>query len=301
MDTDLHAVIRANILEDIHKRYIIYQLLKAIKYMHSAKVIHRDLKPSNLLINCACLLKVADFSEARSISSIPIKEERDTSHVLTHYYASTRWYRAPEVLLGSPYYAEGVDIWGVGCILGELIVGKPIFPGQSSNQLDRIIEFTGRPTHEDITDIQSVYANQILETIETPTARSQESMLLLNADSDTMDLLRKLLTFSPVRRITATQALAHPYVAQFHVPEEEIEYHKKIFIPIELRKLSVPAYRDELFTSIIKFNFERQKAKIAATIAATAVCATTPSSTRTSKKKKAKDSRIRRRKRKEKT
>jgi mitogen-activated protein kinase 15 len=291
METDLHSVIRANILEDIHKRYIIYQLLKAIKYIHSAKVIHRDLKPSNLLLNSDCLIKVADFSEARSISSIPIKEENKTP-VLTHY-AANRWYRAPEILLGSNNYAEGVDIWGVGCILGELIAGKPIFPGTSgSNQLDRIIQFTGWPTNEEIHELQSELAFPVIEAMESHKARSPESMLVLNADSDAMDLLRKLLTFSPSRRISATQALAHPYLAQFHVPEEEIECQKKIFIPIELKKLSVAAYRDELFTSIIKFNFDKQKAKIAAATAVTAAAKTASAP----KKKRTKENRRRKRK-----
>jgi len=98
MESDLHAVIRANILEDIHKRFIIYQLLKAFKYMHSANVIHRDMKPSNLLLNSECLLKVADFGLARLMDSP--KEDGSKTQVLTDYVA-TRWYRAPEILLGS--------------------------------------------------------------------------------------------------------------------------------------------------------------------------------------------------------
>ena len=108
METDLHAVIRANILEDIHKQYVIYQLLKALKYMHSANVLHRDLKPSNLLLNSECLVKVADFGLARSIGSI--EDEGNQNAVLTDYVA-TRWYRAPEILLGSTKYTKGVDMW----------------------------------------------------------------------------------------------------------------------------------------------------------------------------------------------
>lgn len=84
METDLHAVIRANILEDIHKQYIIYQTLKCLKYMHSADVLHRDLKPSNLLLNAECHIKVADFGLARSIAST----EDDTPPMLTDYVAT---------------------------------------------------------------------------------------------------------------------------------------------------------------------------------------------------------------------
>mmetsp|Transcript_19113 Transcript_19113/g.63014 ORF Transcript_19113/g.63014 Transcript_19113/m.63014 type:complete len:256 (-) Transcript_19113:240-1007(-) len=138
MDTDLHAVIRANILEEVHKQYIMYQLLKALKYMHTAGMLHRDMKPSNMLLNSDCLVKVCDFGLARSIAAL--SNNSVSNPVLTDYVA-TRWYRAPEILLGSTKYTKGVDIWSIGCILGEMLGGKPTFPGTSTmNQLDRIIE-----------------------------------------------------------------------------------------------------------------------------------------------------------------
>ena len=146
-ETDLHAVIRAGILEEIHKQYIIYQLLKSLYYMHTAELIHRDVKPSNLLLNSDCHVKVCDFGLCRSLSEIATT----SAPVLTDYVA-TRWYRgkrtrssrfpqsvycidttprlpAPEILLGSTRYTKAVDMWAVGCILGEMIIGKPMFPG----------------------------------------------------------------------------------------------------------------------------------------------------------------------------
>jgi mitogen-activated protein kinase 15 len=258
METDLHAVIRANILEDIHKRFIIYQLLKAIKYMHSAQVIHRDMKPSNLLLNSECLVKVADFGLARLIDAP--KEDGGRQQVLTDYVA-TRWYRAPEILLGSTTYTKGVDMWSIGCILGELLGGKPMFPGTSTmNQIDRIIEVTGRPSKEDIDSIQSEFAAQMLENLPEPNERGLESMYP-NADADSHDLLKKLLMFNPDKRITVEESLDHPYVAQFHNPEEELTCDKTIRIPIDdNKKLNVSSYRDELYTSIIKVNVETKKA-----------------------------------------
>ena len=101
METDLHAVIRAAILEDIHKKYIIYQLLKALKYMHSGDLLHRDIKPSNLLLNSDCHVKLCDFGLCRSVAEV-----EGPSPVLTDYVA-TRWYRAPEILLGSPVPSPG--------------------------------------------------------------------------------------------------------------------------------------------------------------------------------------------------
>jgi serine/threonine protein kinase len=126
METDLHAAIRANILQEIHKQYILWQALKAVKYMHSAELLHRDMKPSNLLLNSDCLMKVADFGLARSLRST-----RPDSMPLTDYVA-TRWYRAPEILLGAGTYTYAVDMWAVGCILGEMLSGRPIFPGTST-------------------------------------------------------------------------------------------------------------------------------------------------------------------------
>jgi mitogen-activated protein kinase 15 len=132
METDLHHVIRANILQEIHKQYIVYQILKSLKYIHSAELIHRDLKPANILIDSECHVKVADFGLARSVAST----QDDGNFKLTDYVA-TRWYRAPEILLGSTKYSKAVDMWSVGCILGELILGKPIFPGTSTlNQIE---------------------------------------------------------------------------------------------------------------------------------------------------------------------
>ena len=152
METDLHAVIRAKILEEIHKQYIIYQVLKALKYMHSGQLLHRDMKPSNILLNSECHAKLCDFGLARSVSFLVEGEQQP---VMTEYVA-TRWYRAPEILLGSSQYTKAVDVWSIGCILGELVNGKAIFPGTSTlNQIERILGLLGRPTQSDIQAIQS--------------------------------------------------------------------------------------------------------------------------------------------------
>jgi mitogen-activated protein kinase 15 len=257
METDLHAVIRANILEDIHKQYTMYQLLKALKYMHSANVLHRDMKPSNLLLNSECLVKVADFGLARSIASL--ESVNVANPVLTDYVA-TRWYRAPEILLGSTKYTKGVDMWSIGCILGELLGGKPMFPGTSTmNQLDRIIEVTGRPNAEDIEAIKSPFAATMLESLPPSNPRSLSDMYP-DASADALDLLRKLLQFNPNKRITADEALAHAFVSQFHNPADEPVCDRIIRIPIDdNHKYSISEYRNKLYNDIIKKKKETRR------------------------------------------
>lgn len=146
METDLHAVIKkGNLLKDIHKCYILYQLLKATKFIHSGNVIHRDQKPSNILLDADCFVKLCDFGLARSLCHM---NEDQGNPALTEYVA-TRWYRAPEILLSSRSYTKGVDMWSIGCILGELLLGKPLFPGTSTvNQIEQILRVIPAPSRE---------------------------------------------------------------------------------------------------------------------------------------------------------
>jgi len=256
MESDLHAVIRANILEEIHKQYIIYQLLKALKYMHSGQMLHRDIKPSNILLNSDCQVKVCDFGLARSISALM---DNSANPVLTDYVA-TRWYRAPEILLGSTAYTKGVDLWSVGCILGELISGKPIFPGTSTmNQLDRVMEVTGRPTPEDVEAIKSPFAATMLESL--PVSRPKPlNEMFPSASTEAHDLLRHTMHFNPNKRITAGKSLEHPYVTQFHNPEEEYNCDQVIKIPIDDNtKLTVQDYRDRLYNEVLRKKKEQRR------------------------------------------
>lgn len=114
-------------------QYFLYQLLRGLKYIHSANVLHRDLKPSNLLLNSNCDLKICDFGLARTTSETDFMTE----------YVVTRWYRAPELLLNCSEYTAAIDIWSVGCILLEIIRREPLFPGKDYvQQLGLITEVT---------------------------------------------------------------------------------------------------------------------------------------------------------------
>jgi len=250
METDLHAVIRANILEEIHKQYVMYQLFKALKYMHSAELLHRDIKPSNILLNSECQVKIADFGLARSLAQMP--DTQSANPILTDYVA-TRWYRAPEILLGSTRYTFGVDMWSSGCILGELLGGKPIFPGTSTmNQLDRIMEVTGRPSFDDLQATRSPFAETMLESLPPTKLRRARELFPTGSDQAT-DLMYNLLEFNPEKRLTAVEALRHPYLAQFHNPADEPSCDHIVTIPIDDNsKYTIQEYREKLYSEIVK-------------------------------------------------
>lgn len=260
MDTDLHAVIRkGTILKDIHKRYIMYQLLKATKYMHSGNVIHRDYKPSNILLDSDCLAKICDFGLARSLENVKQnqKNSQNLGPALTEYVA-TRWYRAPEILLSSAHYTKGVDIWSLGCILAELLLGKPLFPGSSTlNQIECIMQILPEPTDEDIDSIQSDYGHSILKDAikkidKGKLERKNLDLILGNlASPDALDFIKKILVFNPEKRPSAAELLQHEYVHRFHKPSQELSLDYNVTPPLnDDIQLTVDEYRSTLYKMI---------------------------------------------------
>uniref|UniRef100_A0A8C9Q0W2 Mitogen-activated protein kinase 15 n=1 Tax=Spermophilus dauricus TaxID=99837 RepID=A0A8C9Q0W2_SPEDA len=237
MDTDLNAVIRkGSVLEDTHKRFVFYQLLQATRFLHSGHVIHRDQKPSNVLLDANCRVKLCDFGLARSLSNLP---EGPEGGALTEYVA-TRWYRAPEVLLSSPWYTLGVDMWSLGCILGEMLRGQPLFPGTSTvHQLELILETIPLPTEEDLRALGAGYSCTLLHLLGSRPQQSLDDILPPDTPRDALDLLRKLLVFAPSKRLSAAQALQHPYVRRFHCPSREWTHDSEVPSRCRLRRVSL--------------------------------------------------------------
>ena len=256
METDLHAIIRANILEPVHKQFIVYQLLKALLFCHTGDLIHRDLKPSNLLLNEECVLKLAGFGLARSLRAPGGYAGGEETSVLTDYVA-TRWYRAPEVNLGSTSYDKGVDMWAVGCIIAEMFLGKPLIPGTSTtNQLECIVGVTGTPSAEDIADVKSVFAATMMKSMHEVPLRSFADEMN-GASSEAIDLCRNLLTFSPMKRFSVQQALKHPYMANFFTGKEAT-CTSKLMIPIDDDiKYSANDYRERLYHDVLRRRKDR--------------------------------------------
>uniref|UniRef100_A0A673ZZ42 Mitogen-activated protein kinase 15 n=1 Tax=Salmo trutta TaxID=8032 RepID=A0A673ZZ42_SALTR len=249
MDTDLHAVIKkGNLLKDIHKRYIMHQLLKATKYMHSGNVIHRDQKPSNILLDADCFVKLCDFGLARSLCQI----QEDAGNPALTEYVATRWYRAPEILLGSSRYTKGVDMWSIGCILGEMLLGQPLFPGTSTiNQIEKIMSAIPHPSPEDILSIRSEYGASVIQRMLLKPQVPLEDILQSSVPPDALDLVRRLLVFNPDKRLTAEQALQHLYVSRFHNPAKEPGLDSDVILPVDDDvQLSVVQYRNKLYESM---------------------------------------------------
>ena len=216
METDMHRVIRTQELSNDHCQYFVYQMLRGIKALHSAGVLHRDLKPSNLLLNANCDLKICDFGLARSAQQPML----DGKAFLTEYVA-TRWYRAPEIMLSFREYTKAIDLWSVGCIFAEMLTGRPLFPGRDyHHQLTLTLEVLGTPSLDDYHAITSARSRDYIRSL--PLRKKADfSILFPKANAQALDLLERLLTFSPHKRITVEQALAHPYLEPYHDPSDE--------------------------------------------------------------------------------
>lgn len=209
MGADLNNIIRTQRLSDDHVQFLVYQILRGLKYIHSAGIIHRDLKPSNIAVNEDCELKILDFGLARP-----------TENEMTGYVA-TRWYRAPEIMLNWMHYNQTVDIWSVGCIMAELLTGRTLFPGTDHiHQLNLIMEILGTPNEEFMAKISSESARHYIRSL-PKTEKRNFSDVFRGANPLAIDLLEKMLELDADKRVTAEQALAHPYLEKYADPTDE--------------------------------------------------------------------------------
>lgn len=209
MGADLNNIVRTQKLTDDHVQFLVYQILRGLKYIHSAGIIHRDLKPSNIAVNEDCELKILDFGLAR-----PTESE------MTGYVA-TRWYRAPEIMLNWMHYNQTVDIWSVGCIMAELLTGRTLFPGTDHiHQLNLIMEILGTPCDEFMNKISSESARNYIQSL-PPLKKKDFKEVFKGANPLAIDLLEKMLELDADKRITAEQALGHKYLSQYADPTDE--------------------------------------------------------------------------------
>ncbi|KYN21292.1 Serine/threonine-protein kinase NLK [Trachymyrmex cornetzi] len=214
LQSDLHKIIVSpQHLSPDHIKVFLYQILRGLKYLHSARILHRDIKPGNLLVNSNCVLKICDFGLARVAE--PDQNVHMTQEVVTQYY------RAPEILMGARHYTAAVDVWSVGCIFGELLRRRILFQAQSPvQQLELITELLGSPTLEEMRYACEGAKSHMLRRAQKPPSLATLYNLSSQATHEAVHLLCQMLVFDPDKRITVVDALAHPYL-----DEGRLRYH----------------------------------------------------------------------------
>ncbi|ETV86594.1 CMGC/MAPK protein kinase [Aphanomyces astaci] len=248
METDLHRIIYSRQpLSDDHIQYFLYQILRALKYIHSSNVLHRDLKPSNLLLNSNCDLKVCDFGLARGV-------EPDEDNMELTEYVVTRWYRAPEIMLSTKEYTKAIDIWSTGCIFAELLGRKPMFPGDDYiHQLQIICDKLGTPTEDELHFVTSEKARRFMKS-QPNKPKIPLDRLFPNVKPNALDLLDKMLVFDPSKRISVEEALQHPYLESLHNSDDEPKSTKPFSFEFEKENLTKRRLQELIAEEVCHFH-----------------------------------------------
>eukprot|EP00752_Nemacystus_decipiens_P007259 g6498.t1 len=214
LDSDLHRIIQSNqALSRKHHQVFMIQILRGVEFLHRNGIIHRDLKPGNILLTRNCQLRISDFGLARELprdTDATAEARRDGDGITEHVV--TRWYRPPELMLSpNGFYGFPVDVWSVGCIFGELLGRRPLFPGSSFvDQLSLIFDVLGAPAPDEVAHIRGAQARKFLDKLKGRAGVSF-SDLIPGTPDDAAALLESLLLFDPLKRCTPGEALDHPF------------------------------------------------------------------------------------------
>jgi serine/threonine protein kinase len=238
LDTDLSTVLRSKQkISDEHVKYFIYQVLRGLKYMHTASIMHRDLKPANLLVNVNCDLRICDYGLSRQF------DEQDANLIFTDYVV-TRWYRPPELLLMNKRYTPAVDIWSVGCIFAEMVLRRPLFQGKDYlAQLRLICGVIGTPEPGELAHLQNAEAVKYMEKM-PPTPPKPLADIVQGLPPEGYDFLSAMLRFDPAKRPTAAELMSHPYMSALHDPNDEPSAPEPFQWDQEAADLTKPELRD---------------------------------------------------------
>lgn len=193
----------------LYVKLFAYQLCRAAAYLHNPKlnVCHRDIKPQNLLIDPHTgLLKLCDFGSAKQL----LNGEENVSYICSRYY------RAPELLFGCKQYTTAVDLWSIGCVVAEMLLGQPLFPGETTvDQMVEIIKVMGTPTVSDIESMNKEYSEFKFPQIQ---ALPWNRIFRPGCPTEAIDFVSQLLQFNPSRRMPALNALCHSFFDELRVP-----------------------------------------------------------------------------------
>ena len=245
MDSDLQKIIASKQeLSDEHYQFILYQMLRALYFLHSANIIHRDFKPSNVLINEDCTVKLCDFGMSRGI-----KEE----NALLTEYVVTRYYRAPEVMLSSHHYTKKIDVWSIGCAFAELLSKKFMFPGENYiAQIKLIIDVLGTQDVKDLDFISNSSAkNFVMQFQNIP--KKNFSDILKCENPLAVDLVEKMLVFNPEKRYSIEDCLNHPYLKNMREGIEDPVFTGKINLDFDDKNITFSIFFVYLVKEVSSF------------------------------------------------
>lgn len=194
-----------------------YQLLRSLAYIHSYGICHRDIKPQNLLLDPETgILKLCDFGSAKHL----VRGEPNVSYICSRYY------RAPELIFGATDYTSQIDVWSAGCVVAELLLGQPIFPGDSGvDQLVEIIKVLGTPTREQIREMNPNYQEFKFPQIK---AHPWTKVFRPRTSSDAIELISQLLEYTPSKRLSAIEACTHQYFDELREPSTKLPNGKDL-------------------------------------------------------------------------
>jgi len=201
----------------LYVKLYLYQLSRALSHIHALGICHRDIKPQNLLVNPETQqLKLCDFGSAKAL----VKGEPNVAYICSRYY------RAPELIFGSTDYTTAIDVWSEGCVGAELLLGQPLFPGDSGvDQLVEIIKVLGTPTREEISSMNSNYTEFKFPQIK---ACQWRKVFRSKTPDDAMDFIASTLAYAPESRVKPLEGCAHPFFDELRNPKTKLPTGKDL-------------------------------------------------------------------------
>lgn len=262
--TDLQKLLKSSLVLSItHIKSFTFQLVRAVRALHKACVVHRDLKPQNILIsqqtNNHLQIYLCDFGTGRLVQDDPSVLRQTSLNSVT-----TAFYCAPEGLLSKDIYSNSVDMWAIGCIVAEMIKREPLFQGRNAkHQLELIVDLCGKPSNAELCEFPESSKKKFLMEYSVSTREPIETHFPPGADKEAIDIIEKLLTFNPSKRLTSAEAFLHPFLDPFNRRDTE-NFCSEPFPDLENsgQKFTPEVWRDLLWDEVGRYQREKEEASL---------------------------------------